>query len=210
MKTLEDRIHAARLLCENLAAYKNSNAVIVAVAHGGVPVGFHIADILHLPLEVIPCKKIVHPFLAHKTIGSVCLNGTALERDYTIPQYYVNSQISMAKHSLQNQYKFYTNNRMPIRLKGRIVILVDDQLSTGDTILACLKSIQKEEPEKIIIAAPVTTLKARNRVIQEVEHLTYLLVIDHTDTAQEYFTRVKDEEVKYLLSRAVEGYNQAA
>ncbi len=199
----KDRADAAQLLANKLKGYKDKTGVVViAILAGGVPIGYHLADLLNLPFDIIPCKKINHPSKIGKSIGSVTLNEVNIHDDMDIPGDYTHHQIRQIQNELKARYKLYMQDRKPLSLKGKTVILVDDRLKTGDTMLACLRSIKKQKPSKIIVAVPVTTLAASHQIIGEVDDFICVVKtfdFQHTDDFYENLPRVSEREVKKFL-----------
>jgi putative phosphoribosyl transferase len=200
-----DRKHAAHLLAEKLDYYKNSDAIVVAIPRGGVPVGHHLAQALQLPLDVIPSRRIKDPAYSNQTIGSVCLGGSDfVENMYDIPQDYIYHQVTMIKYSLRCQYKFYRGNDTPICLKGKTVLLIDDKLNCENQILASVRSVRSQQPQKIIVAAPVASAYALRRLQNENCDVVCLIAPSRTNAMEafyEYLPPVTDNEVKELLFR---------
>lgn len=200
-----DRKHAAHLLAEKLDDYKNSDAIIVVIPRGGVPVGHYLAQELQLPLDIIPTRRIKDPAYSNQTIGSVCLNGSDFaESTYDIPQDYIYHQATMIKYSLRCQYKFYRGNDAPICLKDKTVLLVDDKLNCENQILACLRSVRSQRPKKIIVVAPVASAYVLRRLQNENCDVVCLIAPSRTNAVEafyEYLPPVTDNEVKELLLR---------
>jgi putative phosphoribosyl transferase len=201
-----DRIHAAHLLAEELNGYKDSDAIVVAIPRGGVPIGHHLADALHLPLDVIPSRRIKDPANNHKTIGSVSLDGLDLaESNSDIPQDYIYHQALMIKYSLHAQYKFYSSHDAPLCLKERVVLLVDDKLKCENQIIACLRSVRNQGPKKIIVTIPVASVKIIQRLADENCEVVCLITPTRTNAVEafyEFLPPVTDEEVKQLLGES--------
>jgi predicted phosphoribosyltransferase len=201
----QNRRHAAFLLGERLMDYENSDAIIVAVPGGGIHIGYHLAELLHLPLEVIPCKKIKHPADINKTIGAVSLDSVVLrEEDNTIPQDYVYHQIQLLQHVIRSQSNKFNKGHIQPSLKGRTVILADDLLMTGDTILATIRTIRKQQPERIIVVVPNVTPEATRSIADEIEGIIYLTIepnIPATGGIYADFPEVSDDEVVTLLQQ---------
>lgn len=206
----QNRKQAAHLLGEKLIEYKNSNAVIVAIPRGGVPVGYYLAVELNLPLEVILCKRIKDVVDSHKSIGWVSLEGVAISgENLDFPQDYICHQVASLQHGLKAQYRFYCQDRKPLDLNGKVVILVDDRLETESQMLACLRSIRNQTPEKIIVAVPVATSRAAKEVVCEADDFIHLLMPSRVEAAEafyEYLPPVSDDEVKFMLLKAEARY----
>ncbi|HEX6890688.1 MAG TPA: phosphoribosyltransferase family protein [Chryseolinea sp.] len=207
----QNRKHAAFLLAERLMDHANSDTIVVAVNGGGIHVGYHLAELLHLPLEVIPCKKIKHPADNERTIGAVSLDAVVIhDDDNTIPQDYIYHQIQLLQHVIKGQSNRYNVGRTPRSFKGRTIILADDLLITGDTMLATLKTIRKQSPEKIIVAVPNVTPEATRSIAPEIDEIIYLTIEpSHPVTENLYaeFPEVDDDEVIALLQKITEGYS---
>ncbi len=203
---LHDRADAARILGNKLKVYRDkTDAVVIAILAGGVPIGYHLSALLNLPFDIIPCKKIDHPSKMGKTIGSVTLNEINIHDDTDIPGDYTHHKVRKIQNELIARHNLYMQDRKPISLKGKTVILVDDRLKTGDTMLACLRSIKKQNPSKIIVAVPVTTLAASHQIIGEVDDFISVVKtfdIQHTDDFYENLPRVSDSDVKHFLDLA--------
>ena len=201
----QNRKHAAVLLGERLREYDNSDAIIVAVPSGGIHIGYHLAQSLHLPLEVIPCKKIKHPAGYNKTIGAVSLDSVIIhEEDNSIPQDYIYHQIQLLQHVIRRQSnKYYKGHAQP-SFKDRTIILVDDLLMTGDTLLTTIRTVRKQQPEKIIVAVPNVTPEATRSIADEIDEIIYVTIEPNnpvTGNLYAEFPEVSDEEVIELLQQ---------
>lgn len=205
-----DRKHAAQLLSERLVGYKDTNAIVVAVPRGGAPVGYHLAKILNLDFEIIPCKKIKHPVNMIDSIGSVSIDDVIVHTGCrNIPQDYVYHQIVQLQHILNAKHKFYRGGKKSVALKGRTVILVDDVLESMNTVLACLKTIRKQNPSEIVLAVPTAKHIAIQDVKDHVDNVVCLLTHTGYDCSGAYkdLPEVTDEEVKNLFSKARKNTN---
>ena len=203
IEKFKDRADAARLLFNKLTEYKNKNDVIViAILAGGVPVGYHVADMLNVPFDIIPCKKICHPSKHGQAIGSVSLSEISIHDNQDLPGDYVHHQVRQIRNDLKGRYKLHMGDKKPVDLKGKTVLLVDDRLKTGDTMLAGIMSIKEQKPSKIIAVVPVTTIQASHQIMAEVDDFVCIIKthdLDNTEGFYESLPRVSDEEVKSFL-----------
>ena len=200
----QNRKHAAYLLGERLREYSNTDAVVVAVPGGGIHMGFYLAQLLGIPLDVIPCKKIKHPADPTKTIGAVSIDSVVIrESGNEFPQDYIYHQIQLLQHVIRMQNKHYDDERTKVSLEGKTVIIVDDMLKTGDTMLACVKSIRKQQPKKVIVAVPNVTPKATSAIADEIDAIIYL-TIEPNAVANLYaeFPEIREEEVLEILQQS--------
>jgi predicted phosphoribosyltransferase len=197
---------AGRTLAEKLWEYRNSNAVVVAVPRGGVPLGFEIAQMLHLPLELMLCKRMKHPGSYNQSIGSISLEDIIVTDDeQTIPQHYLCHLITRMKNELKCELEFYYDKHLPIPFKDKMIILVDDFLRSGHTLLACLETLRKKGPEKIIVAL---AFALRDGLMQIAHYADELLVLNEVDDPLvledilRSFPVATEDEVKELFDKA--------
>jgi putative phosphoribosyl transferase len=208
----QDRRHAAHLLGERLNDYRDTDTIILAVPGGGIHVGYYLANQLNLILEVMPCRKIKHP-ADSKTIGAVCTDSVVLrEEDNNIPQDYIYHQIQLLRHVIQGQNSRYYQGRNSPSFTDKTVIVVDDLIMTGDTMLACLKTIKKQSPAKIVVAVPAVTPEATRAIAAEMDEIVYLTIEPTAQTIKNLyaeFPNVCDEEVISLLELSRSSVNEA-
>ncbi len=205
----KDRIEAANQLAGELDKYKNTNTIILAIPRGGVPLGYVIAKQLHLPLEVVLSKKIGHPLHKEFAIGAVTLKSMVLSDSASqVSQDYIEGETKRIRALLNKRYKDYYGNKAPMELKDKILIIVDDGIATGNTILSTIEMLHSEKPKKIVVAIPVaprSTLEKlkNNAFVNEVICLS--APSDFVAVGQFYqnFDQVNDLEVKELLSRTI-------
>ena len=197
--------YTAELLTSRLDHYKNSEAVVVAIPRRGVPVGYDIANMLHLDFDVLPCRKIRHPSDQEQSIGSVCIDDSYVgESCRNIPQDYVYHQIALIQHALGAKNRFY-GRTCDIDLNGRTVILTDDVVKTGDTALACIKSIRKSKPKEIILAVPVITATAITLVVDKVDNIIFVTEMGGRQMVEDLyreFPSVSDAQVRDVIARS--------
>jgi putative phosphoribosyl transferase len=199
---LQDRKEAATLLSNKLDKYQNTDAVILAVPRGGVPIGYEIAKNLHLPLDIILSKKIGHPLNKEFAIGAVSLDSSFVDNHPDISAAYIESEIKKLRASLQDKYNLYMGDRKPIDVKGKIVVLVDDGIATGNTLLACIAMLRKSKPKKIVVAVPVVPFDTVSAIQQKADEFVYLIASkDFRGVGGFYedFEQVHDDEVIRML-----------
>lgn len=204
----EDRNEAANLLAVQLEKYSKTDAVILAIPRGGIPLGFVISNKLNLPLEVVLSKKIGHPFHKEFAIGAVTLKSRILSNAAeNIPSEYIEEETKKIRSLLKERYHDYYEDRKPLKLKGKTLIIVDDGIATGNTMLSIIKMLHDEKPNKIVVAIPV----ASNDAIEKLQTSPYVdevicpLVPDYFRAVGQFyenFDQVDDKEVKQLLNKA--------
>ncbi|MBG6062738.1 putative phosphoribosyltransferase [Flavobacterium sp. CG_9.1] len=140
----KDRLEAGLLLSQKLNKYKHTNTIILAVPRGGVPVGNSLAKNLHLPLDIILSKKIGHPYNKEFAIGAVSQDSIIIDHDDKIPQKYIDAEIIRLQEFLRGKYEYYRGAQQPLDIENKNIILVDDGIATGNTLLASIAMLRKK------------------------------------------------------------------
>lgn len=209
--SFEDRRDAGRRLADKLKPYANQPDVIVlALPRGGVPVAFEVATALGVPMDVFIVRKIGvpgHPELAMGAIasgGSYHLNEDIIRQLY-IPKAAIESVIEKETEELKRREGLYRLGREPLELKNRRVILIDDGLATGASMLAAIHAVREMNPKELIVAIPVIAASSISDIEPKVDRLVYVLSPYQFYAVGEWyaeFGQTTDEEVKELLERA--------
>lgn len=199
----KDRYDAAKQLAEKLNKYKNENGVVLAVPRGGVPLGYIVAKDLGFPLEIVLSKKIGHPYNSEYAIGAATSYGAIINENIkdVDPNYIRNETIRLQKE-LEVKFKLFMGEQKPVDLENKTVIVVDDGIATGYTLLATIQSIKQSKPRKIIIAVPVAPPSSVSKFKDQVDEFICLLIPeDFQGVGQFYldFSQVSDDEVIRLL-----------
>ena len=199
-----DRIDAAEQLVPLLEKYKNQDCVVLAVPRGGVPMGYHIAQKLGFPLDLLMTKKIGHPNNPEYAIGAVSLEGTLRDEEQDVSEDYIQYETQRIRKQLQDRYQRFMPDKKPLDLTHKIVIVVDDGIATGYTILAAIELLRKKKPAKIVVAVPVAPPDSANKVRKQVDDFICL----HTPVSfygvgrfYENFEEVTDDKVIQLLKQ---------
>ncbi len=208
-----NRKEAGLLLAEELKEYKNNkDTVIVSIPRGGVPIGYEISQKLHLPLEVALSKKIGHPFNKEYAIGAATLKTKILtDAAAEVSQVYIDDEIEHIRDVLKERRKRYHGNMRPLDLKDRIVLLVDDGVATGNTLISSITLIAQQEPSKIIVALPVAPQTALDKISNKplVDRVICLDVPHNFRAVGQFykdFKPVNDVEVMQLLKEVNDLY----
>lgn len=203
-----NREEVASILADNLLKYKNDkDTVIVAIPRGGVPLGKVLSDKLHLPLELVLSKKIGHPYHKEFAIGAVTLKDIILSPVASeVPKAYIESETEKVRNILRKRFQMYYGDEMPLNLSGKTVIIVDDGIATGNTLISCVGLIKKQQPKKIVIALPVAPKESLNQIkkMPSVDEVVCLLSpVDFYAVGQFYedFGQVTDDEVIDILRK---------
>ena len=172
-----NRLHAGRLLSDKLREYAGKeNAVLLALPAGGVPVGYVIAKILGVLMDVVVVRKIQIPWNTEAGFGALTWDGEAvlnepLVRQLGLTRIMINDSISKTKRIIQMRLRKFREDKPLPDLKDKITILVDDGLASGFTMLAAARSIKKNNPEKIVVAVPTASLRAIELLAPELDEI---------------------------------------
>ena len=199
----QDRIDAGLALSRHLQHYKNVDGVTLAVPRGGVPVAFPIARLLHLPLQIILSKKIGHPLHKEFAIGAVSLTGQIISPNAFATKEYIQQETVHIREQLKASYAQYMGDRKPIPLKDKIVIIIDDGIATGYTLLSTIQMIRNEAPKKIVVAVPVASKQAAVKISEVADEFICVWIPSRFHSVGEFyedFMLVSDEEVVQMLN----------
>ena len=206
-----DRKEAGRLLAAKLAAYANRPDVLVlALPRGGVPVAYEVARALKAPLDVFVVRKLGLPGHEEFAMGAVATGGVRvlndeLVRALRIPEYLIDNVVAREEQELARREQLYRGNRPPPDVRGRTVILVDDGLATGATMLAAIKALQQQQPARIVVAVPTAAPETCEELRAEVHDVICAITPQPFHAVglwYEDFSQTTDEEVRNLLSLA--------
>ena len=211
--SFRDRTEAGQLLAGKLRAYqRDPNALVLALPRGGVPVACEVALGLDLPLDVFVVRKLGVPGYRELAMGAIASGGVrVLNQDVLRALPDANAMVAQVTtqeiQELERRERDYRENRPPPDVGGRVVILIDDGLATGATMLAAIAALRKKAPAKIVVAVPVCppeTLEEVERVADETVALFAPDWFRGVGQFYEDFAQTSDEEVRLLLARAAE------
>lgn len=172
-----DRHDAGKKLAKELNNYRGQLAVIVlAIPRGGVVIGYEIARALNAPLDIVVTKKIGAPDNPEFAIGAVNLDGQVILDEsvvgfYGVGQQYIDDQVIKLRRAMREKQTFLRGKRKYPDLTGKIVILTDDGIATGQTLLAAIEFVKKRKPKKLIVAVPVAAVDSVGKIKKQVDEL---------------------------------------
>jgi len=176
-----NRNDAGRRLAEHLAKYGGQDTVVLAVPRGGVPVGLQVAKRLKAQFDVIIPRKIPIPWNPEAGFGAITDDGTMvlnkpMVRSLGLTQEEIEKAADEVRREIARRTKEFRGESPPPDIRGKPVILVDDGLASGYTMLAAIESVRKHEPAKVIVAVPVASAGAFRLVGPRSDELTALVV----------------------------------
>ena len=205
-----DRIDAGIQLADKLAEYKNQKVVVLAIPRGGLPIGAIVAKALKAPLDVALSKKIGHPYHKEYAIGAVSMEDMILTDSKGISKEYLEEETARIRKKLRAREAQYYQNRKPRPLKGKTVIIIDDGIATGNTLLVTVDLVSHQNPDKIIVAIPVAPesgiLKLKGN--PNVDEVICLEVPHHFQAVGQFyeaFEQVSDKEAIRILEETHSG-----
>lgn len=200
-----DRQSAAQALIPLLEKFRNQDCVVVALPRGGVVLGYHVAKEFDFPLEIVLTKKIGHPSNKEFAIGVVSLENEICDHVPGVPVSYFEQEIKTIRNSLKERNAKFMKGRKPVSFKNKIVIIIDDGIATGNTIIAAIQLVKMQQPFKIVVATPVIPTDTAKYLANMVDELLCVQIpFDFVGVGQFYddFSEVTDEVVINLLNKS--------
>ena len=202
-----DRNDAAEHLTRALAGYRGCMPLVLAIPRGAVPMAAHIARALEGELDVVLVHKLGAPGNPEFAVGAVSEDGTVHVADHArrlgIDEHYLQREAEEQLQTLRARREQYTPVRRAMDPAGRTVIVVDDGIATGSTMLAALRAVRARHPGRLIAAVGVAPPETCERLRAEADEVACPLTPDTFQAVGQYFRRfeqITDDEVVSTLA----------
>ena len=185
--------------------------IVLALPRGGVPVAYEVANALRAPLDVFLVRKLGVPGDEELAMGAIASGGVRVLNEYVVRSLQISEQLiarvaSSEQRELERRERLYRGSDEPLNVRGLTVIVVDDGLATGSTMLAAVSALKRLEPAKIIVAAPVAARETCESFKADVDSTCVCVMspepFDGVGRWYKDFSQTTDEEVCYLLKHA--------
>jgi putative phosphoribosyl transferase len=206
-----DRSDAGQILAGKLSTYAGqANVVVVGLARGGLLVAFEVARSLRAPLDVMVVRKLGIPLNKEFAIGAIAPGGVqvldlAVVKNLCIAETDIREIADTERHELQRREQLYCRNHPPVLISGKTVILVDDGVATGSSILAAIGWLRQQKVARVVVATPVIAMSSYDVIRMEADEVVCVAEpLSFIAISQWYedFREITDDDVQQLLEKA--------
>jgi putative phosphoribosyl transferase len=208
-RTFRDRREAGQVLAEELASYRGTdNLLVLGLARGGIPVGWEVAKFLQAPLDVFLVRKLGVPHWEELAMGALATGGEvvvndSLVRNLGISEHDLQAAIDRETKELDRRERAYRGGRPPVDVADKTVILVDDGIATGASMLAAVRAVRAANPAQVVVAVPVGPASACRQLGEEADDVVCATMPPGFEAVGQVFAdfhQVTDDEVRELLA----------
>ena len=209
--TFRDRVDAGRQLAEPLSMYADrADVIVLALPRGGVPVAYEVAKRLRVPLDVFVVRKLGVPGYEELALGAIASGGVrVLNQDVVriLPnaEQIVEAVTANELLEVERRERAYRDDRPPLNVKERTIILIDDGLATGATMHAAVNALREQKPAKIVVAIPVCAPETCREIQKLADEIIWLFAPEWFHGVGQFyddFSQTSDDEVRRLLAAA--------
>ncbi len=208
-RTFRDRREAGRVLAKELVSYRGrSGLLVLGLARGGVPVGWEVAEALGAELDVFLVRKLGVPQWSELAMGALASGGEVVMNDNVVSSLHISDEqvravVDRETAELVRREQAYRGGRPVADPRGRTVIVVDDGIATGASILAAVRALRAGSPASIVVAVPVGPRSVCQILAEEADEVVCATMPDDFDAVGQVFAdfhQVSDDEVRELLA----------
>jgi predicted phosphoribosyltransferase len=205
-----DRRDAGRQLASQLLPLARLRPVVVGLPRGGVPVASEIASALGAPLEILAVRKLGAPHNPEYGFGAIVEDGTRIFDPEALAALAIDGAtlegiVAEASEELSRRVVAYRGGHLPMRLRGRTVVIVDDGVATGVTDTAAIRAVRRQRPRRLILAVPVGAPDSLALLRKEADETVCLIAPPQLRGVGQWyrdFSQVHDQEVVAALGAA--------
>lgn len=212
-----DRLEAGETLSGELKGYKDRSAIILAIPNGGVPVGYSLTKALNGRMNILVVRKIQIPWNPEAGFGAITIDGTTilnqvLVNRLNLAKEQIDAAINKTTKQISERIGFYKlDTKIYSELSNETIILTDDGLASGFTMMAAIRSIERYSPKEIIVAVPTASSGAVQRIQQENISIVCTNVRDTfyfavADAYQNWYDVDEKEVLHYIQRLKTEGF----
>lgn len=215
----ENRAAAGCVLASKLSAFSGrGDVVVVGLARGGMSVAFAVAQMLHVPLDVFVVRKLGTPWNRELAMGAVAAGGVrvldlSLIQDLRLTDEDIQKVADAELQELRRREQLYRSDHPPVLVAGKTVILVDDGIATGNSVLAAIRALRQQHVAHVVVATPVIAVPSYNAIRMEADDVVCVAEpVSFLAISQWYedFHEVSDDDVCSLLEQANKLMSRAA
>jgi len=208
-RVFTDRREAGRALASALEQYRASDAIVLGLARGGVPVAYEVASALGFPLDVLIVRKLGVPGHEELAMGAIASGGASVLNMTVLTAAGISEEtlkevVGREREELQRREKTLRGDAPPLDVAGRVAMIVDDGLATGATMRAAAQAL-RGPAKRVVAAVPVAAPESLVRLRQEADEVVCLAAPQEFSAVGEFyldFKETSEEEVRALLAAA--------
>lgn len=203
----KDRKDAGKKLAKALEKYKNKNVLVLAIPRGGVEVGYEVAKYLKADFSLLVSRKLPLPYHPEAGFGAIAEDGSSFIFDWAeneLSSLEIEEIKKEQKQEIKRRIKVLRKGKPLPKISGRIVILIDNGLAMGATMIASIMLCRNKKAKKIIVALPVSgedTAEEIKKMVDEIVVLEKPKFFSGVSQVYEHWHDVTDEEVLEIMKR---------
>ena len=214
----ENRQDAGRQLAGKLGEYREKSVVVLAIPNGGVPVALEVASALKADFDLIICRKIPLPltpeggFGACADDGTITLNEEVVKR-VGLSRQQIEHEATKVRAKIKQRSILYKGDRPLVSVSGMTVILIDDGLASGITMMAAVESVRHRRPKEIVVAVPCASAPAVKQLEKVADKVltcatSFMPRFAVADFYHHWYDLSDDEIIRYLRQLRMQQFRQ--